>query len=67
MTQTYSSPGVPKKLPTVVYSSATPIMAGKTILTTETNVEAAVLVEAAVVVAYSSSTPIVLPTQVGYL
>jgi hypothetical protein len=54
-------------LPVVVASSATPIMAGKTILTTETNVQAAVLTEAATVVTSASNTPIVLPTQLGLM
>jgi hypothetical protein len=54
-------------LPVVVASSATPIMAGKTILTTETNVQAAVLTEAANVVTSASHTPIVLPTQLGLM
>jgi len=61
-----SSPGVPTNLPTVVASSATPILAGKTILSTETNVWPAVLIERGVVVSpFTSHTPIVLPTQVG--
>jgi hypothetical protein len=41
-------------------------MAGKTILSTETNVWPAVLIESGVAVTpFTSSTPIVLPTQVG--
>lgn len=61
-----SSPGVPTNLPLVVASSATPVLAGKTILSTETNVWPAVLVERGVIVTpFKSSTPIVLPTQVG--
>lgn len=67
MTQVSSSPGVPKNLPTVVASSATPVLAGKTILSTETNVWPAVLIESGVVVApFAYSTPIVLPNQVGF-
>jgi hypothetical protein len=63
-----SSPGVPNVLPTVTASSATPVLVGKTILSTETNVWPAVLIESAVVVSpFVSSTPIVLPTQVGFL
>lgn len=66
MTQVYSSPGVPKTLPTVAASSATPILAGKTLLSTETNVWGNVLIEQGVVVSpFTSSTPIVLPNQVG--
>jgi hypothetical protein len=66
VTQVSSSPGVPKTLPTVVASSATPILAGKTLLTTETNVWPQVLIESGVVVSpFTSSTPIVLPNQVG--
>jgi hypothetical protein len=62
-----TSPGVPNSLPTVVASSATPILAGKTLLSTETNVWPAVLVERGVVVTpFASSTPIVLPNQVGF-
>ena len=62
-----SSPGVPSTLPTVTASSATPILAGKTILSTETNVWPAVLTEQGVIVTpFKSSTPIVLPTQVGF-
>jgi hypothetical protein len=57
---------VPRALPTVIATSATPIMAGKTILSTETNVWPAVLIERGVIVSpFTSSTPIVLPTQVG--
>lgn len=79
MTQVNSSPGVPKTLATVVASSATPIWAGPVldygvvnttvsapVLTTGgANVWQAVLTERANVVPYSSSTPIVLPTQLG--
>lgn len=66
MTQVSSSPGVPKSLPTVAASSATTILAGKTILSTETNVWPQVLIEQGVVVSpFKYSTPIVLPTQVG--
>lgn len=66
MTQVSSSPGVPKNLPTVTANSATPVMAGKTILSTETNVWPAVLIESGVVVSpFKYSTPIVLPNQVG--
>ena len=62
-----SSPGVSSTLPTVTASSATLILAGKTILSTETNVWPAVLVESGVIVTpFQSSTPIVLPTQVGF-
>jgi hypothetical protein len=61
-----NSPGVPSSLPTVIASSATPVLVGKTILTTETNVWPAVLIESGVVVSpFAYSTPIVLPTQVG--
>lgn len=67
MTQVSSSPGVPTSLPLVTATSATPILAGKTILSTETNVWSAALTEQGVVVPFSSSTPIVLPTQVGFL
>jgi hypothetical protein len=57
---------VPKTLPTVAANSATPILAGKTLLSTETNVFASALIEAGVVVSpFTYSTPIVLPTQVG--
>jgi hypothetical protein len=67
VTQSNSSPGVPRSLPTVVASSATPVLAGKTILSTETNVWPAVLIESGVVVApFAYSTPIVLPNQVGF-
>lgn len=60
-----SSPGVPNNLPLVVASSATPVLGGKTILTTETNVWPAVLLQQGVVVSpFKSYTPIVLPTQV---
>jgi hypothetical protein len=65
VTQASSSPGVPKALPTVIASSATPVMTGKTILSTETNVWGAVLLTMATVVPFSSSTPIVLPNQTG--
>jgi hypothetical protein len=75
MTQVYHTPGVPSTLPTVVASSATPVLAGPTLIqgtttqafSTETvNVWPEVLTERGVVVSpYSSSTPIVLPTQVG--
>jgi hypothetical protein len=67
MTQVNSSPGVPRALPTVTATSASTILAGKVILTTETNVREVSLIESAVVVPYSSSSPIVLPTQVGFL
>lgn len=61
-----SSPGVPNNLPLVVASSATPILAGKTILSTETNLWTTVLTERGVIVSpFTSHTPIVLPTQVG--
>lgn len=61
-----NSPGVPNNLPLVVASSATPILAGKTILSTETNVWPAVLIQQGVVVSpFISNTPIVLPTQSG--
>jgi hypothetical protein len=61
-----SSPGVPNNLPIVAASSATPILAGKTILSTETNVWASVHVQQGVAVTpFQSHTPIVLPTQVG--
>jgi len=60
-----SSPGVPATTNTVVASSATPIMAGKVALTTETNVWSSVLTERAVIAPTSSSTPIVLPGQIG--
>ena len=61
-----SSPGVPSSLPTVVASSVTPVLVGKPILSTETNVWPAVLTEQGVVVSpYTNNTPIVLPTQVG--
>jgi hypothetical protein len=66
MTQVNSSPGVPRAVSTVTATSATTILAGKVILTTETNVREASLIESAVVVPYSSSSPIVLPTQVGF-
>ena len=77
MTQVYSSPGVPKTLPTVVASSATPIVAmpplevgvttnSNVFATGATNVWPAVLVESGVVVSpFTYSTPIVLPNQVG--
>jgi hypothetical protein len=43
------------------------VLAGKTILSTETNVWPAVLIESGVVVSpFVSSTPIVLPNQVGF-
>jgi hypothetical protein len=71
----YSSPGVPATLPTVVASSATPILSGPVLIqgvttqafSTETvNVWPEVLTERGVVVTpFTSSTPIVLPTQVG--
>ena len=62
-----SSPGVPSTLPTVTASSATPILAGKTILSTETNVWPAVLIQSGVAVTpFAYSTPIVLPNQVGF-
>jgi len=65
VTQVSNSPGVPKTLPVVVASSATPVMTGKTILSTETNVWGAVLLTMATVVPFASSTPIVLPNQTG--
>jgi hypothetical protein len=67
VTQVNSSPGVPRTLPIVVATSASPIMAGKTIISTETDVQAVVLIERGVVVPYASSSPIVLPNQVEYL
>jgi hypothetical protein len=70
-----SSPGVPNNLPIVVASSATPILVGSPLgstvgtssMTTETkNVWPQVLIERGVVVSpFKSSTPIVLPSQVG--
>jgi hypothetical protein len=72
-----SSPGVPTNLPIVVASSATPILAGppltvgvttmSNVFTTgTTNVWPAVLIESGkAVTPFKSSTPIVLPTQVG--
>lgn len=67
MTQTNSSPGVPKSLPTVAATSASPVLAGKVILSTETNVWPAALAQQGVVVSpFRYSTPIVLPTQVGF-
>lgn len=66
MAQTNSSPGVPRSLPTVALNSATPILTGKTILSTETNVWSSVSAEQGVIVSpFTSSTPIVLPNQVG--
>jgi hypothetical protein len=76
MTQVNSSPGVPQNLPTVVSSSATPVLAGPPLavgtlttaaFSTETvNVWPQVLTERGVVVSpFTSSTPIVLPTQSG--
>jgi hypothetical protein len=66
MTQVNYSPGVPSALPTVVASSATTVLAGKTLLTTETNVWPAVLVQQGVVVSpFKYSTGIQLPSQIG--
>lgn len=65
MTQVSSSPGVPKSLPSVAANSATPILAGKVLLSTETNVWSSVSIQQGVAVPYSSSTPIVLPNQIG--
>ena len=74
-----NSPGVPRALPTVVASSATPILAGPPIKgviatpgaalfsTQTTNVWPQVLIESGVVVSpFTSYTPIVLPTEVGF-
>jgi hypothetical protein len=72
-----TSPGVPNNLPIVAASSATsiltgpPLTVGKTtnsnvFATGQTNVWAAVLTERGVLVTpFTSSTPIVLPNQVG--
>jgi len=65
MTQVYSSPGVPKTLPAVAATSASPMLMGKTFLTTETNLWPAVLVEQGVAVSpFRYSTPIVLPNKI---
>ena len=73
-----SSPGVQSTLPIVVASSETPILTGPPItvgVTTNSNVFAtgttnvwpAVLIERGKVVSpFKSSTPIVLPNQVGF-
>jgi len=66
MTQVSSSPGVPKSLPTVTASSATPIMAGTTSVSTQSNVYPTVLVEQGVAVPFNSYTPIQLPTNTGF-
>jgi hypothetical protein len=72
-----SSPGVPSSLPIVAASSATPVLTGPPITvgtttnsnvfaTGTTNVWPKVLIESGVVVSpFKSSTPIVLPNQVG--
>jgi hypothetical protein len=72
-----SSPGVPSSLPIVVASSATPVLAGPPLkvgtttnsnvfATGQSNVWSAVLAQQGVVVSpFKSSTPIVLPNQVG--
>lgn len=69
MAQVKSSPGVPNVLPTVVASSATPILAGPPIvgvigtndLTTETtNIWASVVTASAITIPFSSSTSIIL-------
>jgi len=66
MTQISSSPGVPQSLPTVTASSATPIMAGTTAISTQSNVYPTVLIEQGVVVPFNSYTPIQLPTNTGF-